>query len=176
MTSPITTASQTIGPFFAVGLLRENGAKLFPDGAAGRRITVAGRVLDGEGIPVSDAMLELWQADASGKFASGAYARSCPGFGRVHTGEDGAFAFESVMPGQVEGQAAHVLVTVFARGLLGHVFTRIYFEGEEGLDADAVLKLAGERRGTLIAKRRDASRYDWDLVLRGKGETVFLEV
>jgi protocatechuate 3,4-dioxygenase alpha subunit len=176
MSAFIKTASQTIGPFFAVGLGRENGAKLFPDGAAGRRITVSGRVLDGEGKPVADAMLELWQADASGKFASGGHAGSCPGFGRVWTGEDGAFSFETRMPGRVEGQAAHILVTVFARGLLAHLFTRIYFEGEEALDADALLKLAGARRGTLIARKREVSRYEWDLVLQGNGETVFLEV
>jgi protocatechuate 3,4-dioxygenase alpha subunit len=170
------TATQTIGPFFGKGLARENGAKLFPDATAGKRVAVAGRVLDGKGTGVSDAMVELWQADAAGKFASGGYAGSCPGFGRVYSGADGSFSFETVVPGRVGGAAPHAMVTVFARGLLGHLFTRVYFEGEAGLDSDEVLKKAGARGATLVAKKVGEGKYAWDVVLQGERETVFLEV
>jgi protocatechuate 3,4-dioxygenase alpha subunit len=190
------TPSQTVGPFFAYVLTpRDYGTReLFsaevatPD-AAGERIRIQGYVLDGDGEPIIDAMIEIWQADGEGRYvtvASQAGANtSFTGFGRNEVDSNGFFAFETVKPGQVAGpggsnQAPHVNVGIFARGLLKRLFTRIYFEGEPANDTDPILQLVPEeRRETLIARRGerggDKPAYTFDVRLQGERETVFFE-
>jgi protocatechuate 3,4-dioxygenase alpha subunit len=185
----VATASQTVGPFFAVGLEWPGGDTLVDEAAAGERIRIEGRVLDGDGAPVPDAMIEVWQADHEGRYAHPEDRRNKPldphftGFGRVGTDPDGRFAFLTVKPGAVPApggglQAPHIVVGLFARGLLKRLLTRLYFADEAGNDADPVLQLVGpERRATLIAPRLagDPARYAWTIVLQGKDETVFFD-
>ena len=178
----VPTASQTVGPFFRIGLghLCEG-----PATQQGRVVSVHGRVLDAEGKPVPDAVLELWQANPEGHYAvdratvdvSGRAA----GFARIATDESGAFQFCRCMPGAVAFddtamQAPHIVVLVFARGLMRHLITRMYFPGEPGNESDPILQsIAEERRGTLIARSesRSSDELEWDVVLQGAGETVF---
>jgi protocatechuate 3,4-dioxygenase alpha subunit len=146
-------------------------------------------VLDGDGQVVPDAMLEIWQADAAGRYAHPADGRASPnsafkGFGRCGTDKDGAFSFETVKPGAVPGpggkmQAPHVAIVLFSRGMLTHVFTRIYFADEAANAADPILALVPEdRRATLIARREDGAHptYRLDIRLQGDGETVFFDI
>jgi protocatechuate 3,4-dioxygenase alpha subunit len=191
------TPSQTVGPFFAYGLTPEQygyrfralaGALLVDDETPGERIRITGRVLDGEGHPVPDAMLEIWQADAAGRYAHSADPRGSNlrfiGFGRCGTGTDpeNRFAFDTIKPGPPgEGQAPHVNVILFMRGLLSHVFTRIYFDDEAEANAsDPVLASVAEpRRRTLIATRQSTpggTVYRFDLHMQGPNETVFFDV
>jgi protocatechuate 3,4-dioxygenase alpha subunit len=192
------TPSQTVGPFFKYGLTP--GGKydwndaftnnlVTPD-ASGERIRLEGRVFDGDGQPVPDAMLEVWQADAQGRFADPQDKRALPnaafrGFGRCGTDEDGAYAFDTIKPGQVadpdgKPQAPHILLAVFARGMLRHLYTRIYLGDEAANAADPVLAIVPpERRSTLIAARESGNGnpvYRLDLRLQGDNETVFFEV
>src|SRR4051794_27393610 len=141
--SLIPTASQTVGPFFNFGLTANRGLGIMArDGAAGDRIRLAFRILDGDGVPTpGDSMIELWQADAAGRYpclgsmtSVGADPNFC-GFGRLETGADGVCVFDTIKPGRVPGsdgklQAPHINVTVFARGLLKHLYTRVYFAGD----------------------------------------------
>ena len=191
------TPSQTVGPYFAYGLTP--GSKyewndafsndlVTPD-VTGDRIRIAGQVFDGDGAVVPDAMLEIWQADAQGRFADPQDKRALPnatfkGFGRCGTSAKGEFAFETIKPGGVpdpdgKPQAPHVLLAVFARGMLLHLYTRIYFDDEtEKNAADPILALVPtERRATLIAKR-EAGRatYRFDIHLQGDQEKVFFDV
>jgi protocatechuate 3,4-dioxygenase alpha subunit len=174
--NPVATASQTVGPYFHLGCDRQCVSNLAGE-AAGERIAIVGRVLDGDGKPVNDALIELWQAGPDGRHGQSGF----PGFGRVATDDNGAFRFVTMKPGSVTGhdgapQAPHVVVLVFMRGLLRHLLTRIYFPGEPRNDADAVLKLVpAERRGTLIARRTDDGTLEWNVVLQGADETVFFE-
>jgi protocatechuate 3,4-dioxygenase alpha subunit len=192
------TPSQTVGPFFKYGLT-PNGAydwndaftgNLVTSDASGGRIRVEGRVFDGDGAPVPDCMLEVWQADSQGRFADPQDKRALPntkfrGFGRVGTDANGAYAFDTIKPGAVpdadgKPQAPHLLLAVFARGMLRHLYTRVYFGGEAANAADPVLALVpSDRRATLIAER-DAGNgnavYRLDLRLQGEGETVFFDV
>ena len=187
-TPALITPSQTVGPFFHPGLLRADvpGNQLALTGAHGERIRVEGRVFDGEGAPVPDAVLEVWQADASGRYRhpadwGGAVDSAFLGFGRAGTDDEGRYWFATVKPGAVpfDGarmQAPHIGVTLFARGLLNHVLTRVYFADEPANDADPVLRLVSpERRATLLAQRAEASGgvYRFDIVLQGRDETVF---
>ena len=181
------TASQTVGPYFAIGL----DALLRPDLAQsdvpGRRVTITGRVLDGDGAPVTDALLELWQANADGKYAhpddrqERAVDPRFHGFGRVSTDATGAFRFATIVPGRVPGpdgtlQAPHILVSVFMRGLLRQLVTRIYFPDDTANANDPVLALVPtERRGTLIARPAPAGGFTWNVILQGEGETVFFD-
>lgn len=182
MAELLITPSQTIGPFFADGLRWKEGGVLFPDVAPGRHIRLAGAVIDGAGSTVPDSLLEFWQADAAGRFG-GPRGSTCSGFGRVMTDRNGHYEIKTVMPGPVAGpkgspQAPHILVVLFARGLLKQVVSRVYFEGESANAGDPVLALCGARGATLVA-RRDASGADlfrWDVVLQGANETVFFEV
>jgi protocatechuate 3,4-dioxygenase alpha subunit len=181
MAELLITPSQTIGPFFADGLRWKDGAVLFPGSAPGRHIKLGGTVIDGTGKTVPDSLLEFWQADSGGHFG-GPRGSTCSGFGRVMTDKDGRYEIRTVVPGQVPGaneqpQAPHILVVLFARGLLKQVVTRVYFEGESANAADPVLALCGKRAGTLIAARdaSDASVFRWDVVLQGGKETVFFE-
>ncbi len=189
------TPSQTVGPFYAYGLT-SNGAYDWNDAfsndlttpdASGERIRIVGNVYDGDGAAVPDAMLEIWQADAQGRFNDPQDTRALPntsfrGFGRCGTSSDGAYAFETIRPGAVPGpdgtpQAPHILMAVFARGMLLHLYTRIYFDGEAANAADAVLaQVPADRRATLIAKRDADGAYRFDIRLQGENETVFFEV
>jgi protocatechuate 3,4-dioxygenase alpha subunit len=185
------TPSQTVGPFFAFGLHNEGSETLVSDATQGERIRIEGRVIDGEGAAVPDAMIEIWQANAAGRYdhpddsrGEKALDPAFHGFGRCGTDKDGRFHFLTVQPGAVPGignalQAPHINIAVFARGLLRHLWTRLYFEGEPLNADDPVLTLvAPERRKTLIARRANGKvpGYAFDLVLQGKGETVFFDV
>lgn len=175
------TPSQTIGPFFRYGLQWKDGATLFSDTSQGRAIRVSGVVTDGDALPVADALLEFWQPDSSGNFGAPSEG-SCTGFGRVATDESGRFEIRTQYPGAVPGadlknQAPHIVVVVFARGLLHQLFTRMYFEGEETNAGDAVLASCGARGETLLAKRVAGvdEAYVWNLSLQGPKETIFFE-
>jgi protocatechuate 3,4-dioxygenase alpha subunit len=182
------TSSQTVGPYFSIGLTWLNQDSLAGNGVTGERVTIQGRVLDGDGKPVPDSLLEIWQANAHGKFAHPEDTQQKPlepgfrGFGRVPADKDGNFHFTSVKPGQVPGpggkpQAPHLLVSVFARGLLRRLVTRIYFPDDPGNADDFALKLVEPaRRGTLIAKKTaKAGVLEWNVILQGPEETVFFD-
>lgn len=166
-----TTTSQTVGPFLTIGMDWLNTRDV-ARGVSGERVTIAGRVFDGDGQPVTDASIELWQANAYGK-----YEANATGFGRCPTDGEGAFRFTTVKPGAAEGQAPHITVNVFARGLLKQLVTRIYFPGDRANDADPVLSLVpASRRATLIARQSAATGVlEWNVVLHGKDETVFFD-
>jgi protocatechuate 3,4-dioxygenase, alpha subunit len=163
-----TTPAQTVGPFFRVCLAQdaEYGRLL---GEETDRIALVIRVTDGAGAPVNDALLEIWQADGVGR----AWA-----FGRLSTDEDGCCEFDTMQPAAPPTGAAHINVCVFARGLLRHLFTRVYFEGDERLATDPVLTLVpDDRRRTLIARRSGTQTRRWifDIHLQGQEETVFFD-
>ncbi|GAA0556655.1 protocatechuate 3,4-dioxygenase subunit alpha [Actinomadura livida] len=178
--APGPTPSQTVGPFFGYALPYETGPRVVP-GWRPDAIDVRGRVLDGAGEPVPDALLEIWQADESGRIPRrpGGIVRDghdFSGFGRCGTDADGAFWFTTVKPGAVGDGAPCIAVLVFARGLLKPVFTRLYFpEDETAHAADPLLgAVPAERRATLIAAREGERRYRFDIRLQGDRETVFL--
>jgi protocatechuate 3,4-dioxygenase, alpha subunit len=184
---PGTTPSQTVGPFFAIGLPWPDGELVVPEGTGGA-IRLHGAVYDGAGDPVPDAMVETWQADPDGGFAHpddprGA-AGSFRGFGRSPCDGEGRWSILTVKPGRVPGpgesmQAPHVDVSVFARGLLNRVVTRLYFADEaEANAADPVLRgIAGKRtRATLLAQPDGDGGYRFDIHLQGDDETVFFAV
>jgi protocatechuate 3,4-dioxygenase, alpha subunit len=187
------TPSQTIGPFFHRALLREEWNDLAARGAAGERVAIEGRVLDGDGAPVSDAMVEVWQANAAGRYDHAEDRQenkpldpNFHGFGRTATDLDGRFRLCTVKPGPVPGigdvpQAPHINVSVFARGLLKRLVTRIYFPGEPLNESDPLLSaVPAARRATLIARVADSGAAErvlhFDIVLQGDNETVFLDV
>jgi protocatechuate 3,4-dioxygenase alpha subunit len=192
------TPSQTVGPFFKYGLT-PNGQYDWNDAftnnlvtpeTSGERIRVQGRVFDGDGAPVTDAMLEIWQADAQGRFSDPQDKRALPnstfkGFGRCGTDANGDYAFDTIRPGSVpdpdgKPQAPHLLLAIFARGMLLHLYTRVYFGGEAANSADPVMALVpADRRDTLIARReRGAGNavYRFDIRLQGDNETVFFDI
>lgn len=181
------TASQTVGPFFHIGLEKLSIADLAKAAASGEKVSIQGRVLDGDGKPVNDALIEIWQADAQGKYAPADDVPDKPlvtgfkGFGRVATGDNGEFRFVTIKPGRVPGQrgalqAPHLVVAVFMRGLLKHLVTRMYFPGEAGNDEDVVLALVPkERRATLVAKPVGDGALEWNVILQGQDETVFFD-
>ncbi len=196
---PKQTASQTVGPYFHYALTPEPygrpgiaGGVLVTGDTPGERVRVEGRVLDGDGQPVPDAMVEIWQANAAGRYNHPADRREeaaldpgFRGFGRLGTDGDGAFRFETVKPGPVPGrgntlQAPHINLVLFARGMLDHAFTRIYFSDEaEANGTDPVLSaVEAGRRPTLIAARRETPGgvvYRFDIRLQGEAETVFFD-
>ncbi len=177
------TPFQTVGPFFRFGLVFDGCDR--PVGASeGTRIVVEGTVRDGAGAPVPDALIETWQADSSGRYHHPEDRRAgngapFDGFRRTATDPDGKFSLTTVRPGPVPGpgnrqQAPHLVVGVFARGLLTRLVTRIYFEGEVANDQDPILELVPQARAaTLVARRVGEGRYRFDIVLQGKDETVF---
>ena len=187
--SLLTTPSQTIGPYLKIGFTALAVNAIAPARGAGEHLTIEGRVVDGDGKPVNDAVLEIWQADAGGKYAhaedtaKSVAAGQFRGFGRVMTDAEGAFRFTTVKPGPVQGpkgamQAPHLVVTVFMRGLLKHLLTRIYFPDDPGNASDPILLLVpAERRATLVAKRLPQAKaaLQWNLVLQGENETVFFD-
>lgn len=206
------TPSQTVGPFFHYGLPWKGGADLVGASSMGARtdlfapehdvlvrsaptgtpvgdvVHVAGRVLDGAGEGVPDALVELWQANAFGRYRSADDGRDdVPidphfiGFGRAATAADGEYRFRTIMPGRVPGpgrglQAPHLAISVLGRGLVKRLATRLYFDGAEGNEADPVLaRVPAARRDTLLA-RFDGSDWRLDIVLSGAGETVFFRL
>jgi protocatechuate 3,4-dioxygenase alpha subunit len=188
-----TTAWQTVGPYLHIGLTWLNTDNLVGEGVTGQRVTIAGTLVDANGQPIPDGMIEIWQANAHGKYNHPEDDQDKPvekgflGFGRVPTDESGGFRFHTVKPGRVPGadgklQAPHIMVSVFARGILKRMATRIYFPDEPSNAQDSVLNLVpAERRDTLIAKRVP----DQDGVVRfniviqgswlGQDETVFFD-
>lgn len=192
MTKRGITPSQTIGPFFAFALTP--GAYDYPtlvgndlrtEDTVGEPIRIEGRIIDGAGEPVPDAMVEIWQADGAGRTAGPQSNTRFKGFGRSETLHGGKYSFATVKPGQVPGpdgrlQAPHINVGIFSRGILKRLFTRIYFDDEPANESDPVLALVPrERRSTMIARRFGSNSglplYVLDIVLRGENETVFFE-
>lgn len=181
------TPSQTVGPFFHLDLPFEGGEVLANDKTKGERIVIEGRVTDGDGKPLDDALIEIWQANSDGRYDHAEDKQEKPldpsfhGWGRCPTNADGMYHFNTVRPGPVPGpgntlQAPHINVTVFARGMLQHLTTRIYFEGEALNNDDPILARVADtkRRETLIAKKQNGKvAYRFDIVLQGESETVF---
>lgn len=171
----MSTAHQTAGPYWHLIDFPE-WADLLRDHAA-PAITLTGIITDGSGAPVTDAMVEIWQADAAGS-----YAGDFHGFGRCATDAEGRFRFRTLRPGPVPGrgnsmQAPHVQVAIFARGLLAHLTTRLYFAGEPLNETDPLLALVpAERRATLIAREAAPGEWRLDIRLQGENETVFLDI
>jgi protocatechuate 3,4-dioxygenase alpha subunit len=169
---PLRTPSQTVGPFFHISLpWREGGKVAFAE--PGDKVVLAGRIFDGAGNPVGDAMVETWQRSPKGATPAAAQGTANPhGFGRVETAKDGTFRIETAMPG---GAAPCIDVAIFARGLLKPLRTRVYLAPEDKVRADPALKpiTASPRLKTLVATPRGAGEYRWDIRLQGEGETVF---
>lgn len=184
------TTWQTVGPFFRIGFSWLYRADLAAPGISGERVEIVGRILDGDGNPVPDGIVEIWQANSQGKYAHPDDPQEKPteagftGFGRVPSDDAGRFRFTTIKPGRVPGpdgklQAPHLEVSVFTRGLLRRLITRIYFPDEPSNAEDYALNLAEpERRETLIARKVDGQpgTSEWNVRLQGVGETVFFEV
>jgi protocatechuate 3,4-dioxygenase alpha subunit len=182
------TPSQTVGPYLHLGLTdRRSVSRIAGEGVKGERVRLTFRVFDGDGAPVPDAMIELWQADSEGNYerhGSTAVDATFCGFGRLATAEDGSCTFETIRPGRVAGpgdtlQAPHINVSVLGRGLLKRLSTRAYFAGDAANTEDPVLALVPEiRRVTLFAQPDPARTGGWifEIRLRGEGETVFFDV
>jgi protocatechuate 3,4-dioxygenase alpha subunit len=183
----LPTASQTVGPYLHIGLAWLTIDRLAAPDCPGQHVEIRGRVLDGDGRPVSDALVEIWQADAHGRYAHPEDTHQEPrtsgfrGFGRVPTDADGRFRFFTIKPGAVTDghggcQAPHLLVSVFMRGLLKRLVTRMYFPDEPRNADDRVLRLVpAERRATLVARPLARDELEWDIILQGPGETVFFD-
>lgn len=194
MTPLIPTPSQTVGPFFRYALDRADWSDLTAAGAVGQKIVIEGRVIDGDGAPAADAVLEIWQANAAGRYAHPEDTQEKPldpkfrGFGRTCTDAEGRYRFTTIRPGAVPGrgnalQAPHINVSIFARGLLNRLVTRIYFADEPANETDPVLSAIEDPdvRRTLVAERNadDKGRpaaYRFDIVLQGEGETAFFDI
>ena len=203
MRLPATT-SQTVGPYFQIGLARFYVDDLTGPGVSGEVIEITGRVFDGDGQPVPDGVIEIWQADAEGQYTHSEFLHELEnvqtsdmhttqhpraqreesafrGFGRVPTEADGSFRFKTIKPGRAPApdgtlQAPHIAVSLFTRGLLRRLVTRIYFPDEPSNAEDFALKLIEEgRRHTLIAKKVRDGRLEWNVVLQGAEETVFFD-
>jgi protocatechuate 3,4-dioxygenase alpha subunit len=182
------TPFQTLGPFFDFGLVMRDGDVVCQSAATGRHIAIEGTIRDGIGDVLPDALVEIWQANAAGKYRHPGDPQDRPldpafdGFGRVATDERGRFTFRTIVPGRVPGpagslQAPHLAVGVLARGVLTRLVTRMYFEDEASNADDPILTLVpASRRPTLIARRTAGDRYRFDIILQGKDETVFFDV
>jgi protocatechuate 3,4-dioxygenase, alpha subunit len=193
MNKLLLTSSQTVGPFFAPTLLRPDAVRhvLVEPDTLGERIRIEGHVLDGDRLPVPDALVEIWQANAHGRYNHPRDQGPAPldpsfvGFGRSGTENEGLYWFETIKPGPVpfdkgRQQAPHICVTVFSRGLLNHLVTRLYFADEPNNASDpALLCVPEHRRTTLIAPRQQegtSAVYRFDIILQGDSETVFFNV
>jgi protocatechuate 3,4-dioxygenase, alpha subunit len=183
--APIATASQTVGPFFHFGIATDAALGcIAAAGVRGERARIQVRVLDGDGAPVPDALIEIYQADADGRYAPAGEARGgFSGFGRLPTDAGGLCTFETVRPGPVAAahgtQAPHLNVCLLGRGLLRQVYTRIYFKGDPGHETDPILSLVpAARRPTLLAARAADAGDLWTITIRlqGDGETVFFDL
>jgi protocatechuate 3,4-dioxygenase, alpha subunit len=184
----IPSPSQTIGPFFHFPqFVRPSLGRMAGADAKGERIQLAVHLLDGDGVPVPDGLIELWQADANGKYEHPEDQQEqdpdpdlC-GFGRLPTDADGVCVFETVRPGAAPGiggdpQAPHIVVTVFARGMLRPLFTRAYFDGDPANETDRVLALVPEARRRTLMAHYDSGTWLFQIHLCGDGETVFFDV
>ena len=179
---------QTVGPYFKIGLEGFYRDDLTGPNVPGQVIEISGSVIDADGATVSDAVLEFWHADSEGRYPDKPqphpFEGSFVGFGRVPTNADGCFRFRTIKPGAVQAdtparQAPHILVSVFLRGLLNRLITRIYFSDETANADDPVLLSVDERRRNSLVARADPSppgRYKWDVFLQGDDETVFFEL
>lgn len=190
---PGQTPSQTIGPYLSIGLDRwEDQNVLATEATRGEIVTLTGVVFDSEGAPCIDALIEIWQANADGRYDHHEDTQDKPldpnfkGFGRCSTDGAGRFRFVTIKPGRVPGrgntlQAPHIGVTVFARGMLNHAYTRLYFDDEaEANGEDPLLGIVEDaRRATLIARRETLAggerAYRFDIHLQGENETVFFD-
>ncbi|MFZ3339915.1 MAG: protocatechuate 3,4-dioxygenase subunit alpha [Terriglobales bacterium] len=182
------TTSQTVGPFFQLGLQWLNCDDVAGEGVAGERVTVQGHVIDGDGVGVPDALVEVWQANAHGKYAHPDDRQDKPlepgfrGYARIPTDQHGAFRFATIKPGPVPGpkgkeQAPHLVISIFMRGLLKRLTTRMYFPGDALLATDPILKLVEPaRRTTLVAKNVGSGALQWNVLLQGSSETVFFDL
>lgn len=171
---PIATASQTIGPYWHL-IEHPEMADLTRFGAEGERVTLTGRIIDGDGAPVTDGCVELWQA-------SPAASDTFPGYGRAATDQDGCFRFTTLRPGPLPGpgnapQAPHFALNLLARGILSRLVTRVYFDGEALNETDPILGLIEDekRRATLLARPTGPRIWHIDIRLQGDGETVFMD-
>jgi protocatechuate 3,4-dioxygenase alpha subunit len=188
------TPSQTVGPFLHIGMDGLNTDNLVGAGVTGERVVIEGCVYDGNGTPVKDGVVEIWQANAHGKYAHPDDTRDLPiepgfkGFGRMPTDDNGGFRFTTIKPGCVPGpggklQAPHIIVSIFTRGLLKHLATRLYFPDEPAnADCPVLRQVPAERRSTLIARRvpNREGVLEWNIVIQGdwhgQGETVFFDI
>jgi protocatechuate 3,4-dioxygenase alpha subunit len=174
-----TTTSQTVGPYLHIGLTWLIIEKLAPAGVPGERVSIEGRVVDGDGKPVNDALIEIWQADSRGNYGGKRFR----GFGRSATDANGMFRFQTIKPGRVPGpggtlQAPHIGVNIFMRGQLKQLVSRIYFPGEAANAKDPVFAgVPADRRATLVAKKvaGKAGALVWNVSLQGRDETVFFD-
>lgn len=178
--------SQTAGPYVHIGCVpnfaeidgvfpTDLGVSVFGPNVSGTEIKIRGKVIDGQGAPVLDALIEIWQADAQGRYSTDPNG---DGFGRVAGDQTtGVFEISTVLPGAVDTeQAPHITLWIVARGINTGLHTRIYFEGEASNENDPILKAAGERAETLVAKRDADGIYVFDIHLQGENETVFLDM
>jgi len=183
------TPWQTVGPFFHYALPWTDGGVLTTPETQGERITLTGRIFDADGAVVPDAMVEIWQANAAGRYrhpddrrADLAVDPAFIGFGRAPTNAEGVYRFETVRPGRVPGpgnslQAPHIAISLLGRGLLKRLATRLYFPDAAENEDDPILALVPEtRRQTLIATRIDDHAYNFDIIIQGAHETVFFDV
>ncbi len=185
--SLLLTAAQTVGPFVSIGFEKASVPDVAPAGVAGERVTISGRIVDGDGLPVTDAVIETWQANSYGKYAHPDDAQeklleeNFKGFGRVLTDAQGGFRLTTVKPGKVAGpdgkeQAPHITVVIFMRGLLKQLMTRIYFADEAANASDPVLsRVPMARRATLMAATSADGSLQWNVHLQGPNETVFFD-
>ena len=175
------TPSQTVGPYFKIGLDWPDAWHVAADDKAGPRIALRGQVLDGDGVPVTDALIEIWQADSDGRYHA-SRAGGFRGAGRCAVDGQGRFRFETVKPGRVAApdaglQAPHINVLVMARGLLQHLYTRIYFAADAALhETDRVLACVPDRRRATLIAAPAGDEQVFDIHLQGEHETVFFEL
>lgn len=188
--SLLLTAAQTVGPYVSIGFEKASMPDVAPAGVAGERITITGQIFDGDGQPVTDGVIETWQANSHGKYAhpddtqEKLLEENFRGFGRVLTDAKGGFRLTTIKPGKVAGpdelggreQAPHINVVIFMRGLLKHLMTRVYLPDDAANAADPILNLVpAARRSTLIAVKQADGTLRWDVHLQGARETVFFD-
>jgi protocatechuate 3,4-dioxygenase, alpha subunit len=185
--SLFASGHQTVGPYLHIGLEWLTTRDIAGKGIKGERVAIAGRLIDGDGVGVNDGLIEIWQANAGGKYAHPEDTQKKPlekgwrGFGRIPTDAKGGFRFTTIKPGRVPGpggtlQAPHLVVAVFMRGMLKHLATRIYFPDEAAANAeDPILKLVPAARRATLIPRKKGKALEWNVVLQGKNETVFFD-
>jgi protocatechuate 3,4-dioxygenase, alpha subunit len=185
--SNFATGSQTVGPYLHIGLNWLNTRDIAGKGIKGERVAIQGRLIDGNGVGVNDGLIEIWQANAEGKYAHPDDKQKKPlekgwrGFGRIPTDAKGGFRFTTIKPGRVPApdgslQAPHLVVSIFMRGMLKQLVTRIYFPDEAASNTtDPVLTLVPAARRATLIPRKKGKALEWNIVLQGKNETVFFD-
>jgi protocatechuate 3,4-dioxygenase, alpha subunit len=185
--SLFASGNQTVGPYLHIGLEWLTTRDIAGKGIKGERVAIAGRLIDGDGAGVNDGLIEIWQANAAGKYAHPEDPQKKPvekgwrGFGRIPTDAKGGFRFTTIKPGRVPApdgglQAPHLVIAVFMRGMLKHLATRIYFPDEAAANAeDPILKLVPAARRATLIPRLHGKTLEWNIVLQGKNETVFFD-